>query len=295
VLPNLVVIGAMKCGTSALHFCIDLHPDASMSTPKELNYFFDEPQPTDSVSIAGERELQMVHMREGNWRRGPDWYAEHFDPKAKVRGESSPAYTAPWHPKVAERMATLIPQAKLIFLVRDPIARMISQYRHHLALGREWRDLDEALTIPNGVYVERSRYWARLEPFARRFPADAILVISQERLLAQRRATLDRVFDFLGLERHWDPRMERSWNRGQTVGWRRRTVERIRRLPGMGFTYRLPREVKWVLGPLVSARGENTPGLELSSTSRARLADDLEGDVAQLRAWTGDPFPEWSI
>ena len=160
-LPNLVVIGAMKCGTSALHYCIDLHPNASMSTPKELNYFFDEPQPTDSVSIAGERELQMIHMRDGNWRRGPDWYAEHFSPEAKVRGESSPAYTAPWHPDVAERMATLVPDAKLIFLVRDPIARMISQYRHHLALGREWRDLDEALTIPNGVYIGRSRYWAR--------------------------------------------------------------------------------------------------------------------------------------
>ena len=67
-LPNLVVIGAQKCGTSGLHYYLSLHPEVSMSRPKELNFFIEE----------------------RNWPRGADWYRRHFDAGARVRGESSP-------------------------------------------------------------------------------------------------------------------------------------------------------------------------------------------------------------
>src|SRR5215210_6346576 len=95
-LPNLVVIGAQKCGTSGLHYHLGLHPEVSMSKPKELNFFI------------GER----------NWPRGEDWYRRHFDPNAKVRGEASPNYTAfPQHVGVPERMASMVPDAKLIYVL----------------------------------------------------------------------------------------------------------------------------------------------------------------------------------
>src|SRR5213078_5271544 len=82
-LPSLVVIGAQKCGTSGLHYYLSLHPEVSMSRPKELNFF----------------------IVERNWPRGTEWYAAHFEPRANVRGESSPNYTAyPQHQGVAERM-----------------------------------------------------------------------------------------------------------------------------------------------------------------------------------------------
>src|SRR6059058_6332030 len=71
-LPNLIVIGAQKCGTSGLHYYLSLHPEVSMSRPKELNFF----------------------IVERNWPRGTEWYAAHFEPRAIVRGESSPNYTA---------------------------------------------------------------------------------------------------------------------------------------------------------------------------------------------------------
>src|ERR687898_136777 len=70
-LPNLVVLGAQKCGTSGLHFYLDLHPEIAMSMPKELNFFIEE----------------------RGWPRGTDWYMQHFDPDAPIRGESSPNYT----------------------------------------------------------------------------------------------------------------------------------------------------------------------------------------------------------
>ena len=83
MLPNLVVIGAQKCGTSGLHYQLSLHPEIWMSRPKELNFFIEE----------------------RNWSRGQDWYRHCFDARAKVRGESSPNYTAyPQHLGVPERM-----------------------------------------------------------------------------------------------------------------------------------------------------------------------------------------------
>src|SRR6187399_2211355 len=61
-LPNLIVIGAQKCGTSGLHYYLSLHPEIWMSRPKELNFF----------------------LEERNWPRGVDWYRDHFDPDARV-------------------------------------------------------------------------------------------------------------------------------------------------------------------------------------------------------------------
>jgi hypothetical protein len=95
-LPNLVVIGAMKCGTTSLHHYLDLHPEISMSRPKELNFFIgDDGGPGD--------------WRGGTWRRGTAWYAQHFEPAAPVRGEVSPGYTSPSFPYEAGRMAAVVP------------------------------------------------------------------------------------------------------------------------------------------------------------------------------------------
>ncbi len=126
-LPNLIIIGAQKCGTSGLHYYLGLHPEVSMSTPKELNYF----------------------IAERNWGRGPEWYARHFDPTARCRGESSPNYTAfPQHMGVPERMAGVIPDAKLIYIVRDPLDRIAAHYVHNFAKRREKGDLRDDAAAP---------------------------------------------------------------------------------------------------------------------------------------------------
>jgi hypothetical protein len=108
-LPSLIVIGAQKCGTSSLHAYLDAHPEIAMSTPKELDFF-------GGPGFA-------------NWERGVDWYRAQFDPEAPVRGESSPSYTAyPFVVGTPERIHALVPGAKLIYMVRDPIERLLSQW-----------------------------------------------------------------------------------------------------------------------------------------------------------------------
>lgn len=191
-LPNLIVIGAMKCGTSAVHRYLDAHPDIAMSREKELNFFY-----------GGDT---------GNWHRGAQWYAAQF-PDAPVRGEASPGYTSPSYPSVASRMAALIPEARLVYLVRDPIQRAISQYRHHRAEGAEQRPVAEALLDPASQYIARGRYFERLEPFLDHYPREHILVVTQEALLTDRRTTVGALFGFAGVDdRFWSQQLDRRWH-----------------------------------------------------------------------------------
>jgi hypothetical protein len=194
VLPNLVVIGAMKCGTTALHEALGRHPHVSMSVPKELNFFFGPPAPQ------GARDAAELSWAQGNWHRGTRWYARHFDPSAPVRGESSPGYTSPAHEEAAARMAALIPGARLVYLVRDPIARAVSQFRHHRGEGSETRALQTALTDPSSQYLARSRYHERLGPFLESFAPDRLAIVAQEELLVRPRTTLDRLLRFVGVD-----------------------------------------------------------------------------------------------
>lgn len=185
-LPNLVVIGAMKCGTTALHRLLDGHPDIAMAGGKELNFFFGPVTGPDVRDVS-------------TWHRGTGWYARQFDGRAAIRGESSPGYTSPDHTEVAGRMAGLVADARLVYLVRDPIDRAVSQYRHHRTDGTESRPVAEALLDPESQYIARSRYCERLDPFLRHFASEQILIIDQADLLGDTRRCLERVHRFIGV------------------------------------------------------------------------------------------------
>ncbi|MBW1859762.1 MAG: sulfotransferase domain-containing protein, partial [Deltaproteobacteria bacterium] len=119
-------IGALKCGTTSLHYYLGLHPEISMSREKEL-YFF---------------------VKECNWNKGIDWYRSNFSGESKIHGESTPIYTAyPVYVGVAERMHGVVPGTKLIYVVRDPIDRLVSHYVHACEMGREDRGIEGALSI----------------------------------------------------------------------------------------------------------------------------------------------------
>ena len=255
VLPNLVIIGAMKCGTSALHGYLDRHPEIAMSKPKELNFFFG-PGPHTG---AGKRAVDDGTAPQdgwslGNWHRGVAWYAQHFSAEVPVRGESSPGYTSPDHLGVAERMAAVIPRARLIYMVRDPIERAVSQYRHHRRDGTERRLLSEALLDMQSQYVARSLYYRRVEPFLRHFPRNRIAIVAQEELASTRGRALGRLFNFLGVDDAFET---------EDVGGRRR--------PPQGRAAGLSRDL-----------------IE-------RLSDLLAGDADRLRELAGRDFSGWRL
>ncbi len=178
MLPTFVVIGAMKAGTTALHRYLDAHPEVFVAEPKELDFF-------------------VAH-----WDRGVDWYASFFEGagSAVARGEASPNYTKRHdHPEVAARMAATIPDARLVYLVRDPVARAVSMYRSLVVDGVERRDPDTAL-LEDRDYVLTSSYAYQLEPYLDRFGRDAVCVVLSERLRDERSDTMERVARHLGID-----------------------------------------------------------------------------------------------
>lgn len=224
-LPTMLVIGAMKCGTSALHHYLSLHPDISMAREKEVNFFFGP----DEAPHGDESEW----WRTGLWHRGPGWYADRFEEGYAVRGESSPGYTDPAHPEVAGRVARVLPGVRLVMLVRDPVQRAVSQWAHHVRDGDEPRPVAEAVLDPTSQYLDRSRYYASLRPFLSRFRREQLLVVVQERLLADRRAELARVFAHVGADpSFWTAELEPPVHVGDTRaevpdGLRRAVLERV--------------------------------------------------------------------
>jgi hypothetical protein len=266
-LPTFVVIGAQKCGTSGLHAYLGRHPEFSMSRPKELNFF----------------------VSELNWERGVDWYRKQFDAAKPIRGESSPNYTAyPRYEGVPERMAGLIPEAKLIFMVRDPIDRIRANWIHTYSNRTEHRPLREAALDPSRPYVLRSRYHEQLSRFLPHYPLDRVLVLDQRDLLTRRRETMQSVFAFLGAQDpdYWRKRFDQE--NPPSADRRRRTrlgAAAARRLSGR--RWRLVRGHRPFTVPF-----EHT---EVDDELRARLVKLLGDDVSRFRELTGRDFAHWSV
>ncbi|MGH2987826.1 MAG: sulfotransferase family protein [Solirubrobacterales bacterium] len=273
-LPNLIVIGAQKCGTSVLHYYLSLHPEVSMSRPKELNFFIEE----------------------RNWPRGIDWYRGHFDPEARVRGEASPNYSAfPQHDGVPERMHSVVPEARLIYMIRDPLERIAAHWVHNYAKRREKGTLAETLTHPNTSYVTRSLYAMQLERFLRFYDRERVLVFQQSELRYKRMETLRRIFDFIGVDPDYThPRFEQE--RHQTARKTRATrlAVGLERLGRSSRARLLPSNFWLVLDDrLPLRRAIKRPNVRASLPPET-LAE-LRADGERLRELTGRDFSNWKI
>jgi hypothetical protein len=291
-LPNLIVIGAVKCGTSALHYYLDLHPEIAMSSPKELNFFVDEADCPGDPFAPGARERRQRGRRR-NWRRGTEWYASHFPAEAPVRGESSPVYASPWYPRVAERIASVVPDARLIFMTRDPVDRMVSEYAHRRAGRREQRPLPHAFGGSPSPYLARSRYLTLLRPFLDQFPRSRIFIGRQEDLLRRRQETMRAIFRFLDVDQaFWSERMERLRNRTAGSFWRR-LGQRVGTERSLRLLYGLPPEAKWWIERALSSVGAAEERPRVPDELRCRLLAELEGEMAGLEELTGWNLRSW--
>ncbi len=277
-LPNLVIIGAQKCGTTSLHYYLGHHPEIRMTLIKELDFFPDQ----------------------RNWHKGVDWYKSHFRGDFKVLGESSPNYT--YYPKwqnVPERMHSVIPDAKLIYLVRDPIERIISHYIHRCAAGLEHRTIEECLEQidSNNIYVCRSMYHMQLSRFLSHYDQKQILVLNQQDLLESRLETLTKVFDFLGVDntvhndkfmnlRHKSSKKRQKTNFGTYLS--QLPIIRSLDLLRPGLKWRIE---SWLYRPF----SEPIRRPQLNEDTVEKLTAYLTDDINQFRALIGTNTKNWSI
>jgi hypothetical protein len=192
-LPDFVVIGVMKSGTTSFAAYLDQHPQVAVSKPKEPNFFADP----------------------GNWDKGLEWYKSLFPGNVQVVGEASVFYTMmPEYGGAAERIRSTIPEVRLIYLVRDPIERMRSMFIHradkHQGTGRS---LAESIEL-QPAYVEISRYGHQLEPYLELFGEEQILVLTTDELRTNPDAVLSRAFRHIGVDPAVRVPAEELLNRG---------------------------------------------------------------------------------
>ena len=257
VLPDFIVIGAQRCGTSSLHACLAGHPAILMTRIKEVRYF------------------DIHHGFPTSWYRG------YFPPAAQLAlagrragataqaGEASPDYV--FYPHVPERVARLLPEVRLVAMLRDPVARAYSHFQHETALGWETRSAEEAFAparlaeveqaaarmaddpelldhdFQHGSYVARGRYAEQLERWLDVFPREQLLVIASEEFYADPPGVVRRVTDFLGL-----PRRElRAYPRRMSLRyssmpeWLREQLVETYREPNRRLFDLLGRELDW--------------------------------------------------
>jgi len=188
LLPNFFLIGAGQSGTTSLHRYLYLHPEVQVPVLKEPNFFCraeDGPWPFGRI---GERSE----------------YEGMFDSRAAMRGDCSPSYSQhPLRPGVPDRIAELIPEARHLYLVRDPIERIAAHYVHDVASVGEQRPLREALgdlASPMNPFVAGSSYATQLDRYRASFPDNRILVVDSTDLRHRRRESLREIFGFLGVD-----------------------------------------------------------------------------------------------
>ncbi|MEG3988905.1 tetratricopeptide repeat protein [Microcoleus sp. S28C3] len=190
--PNFIIIGCQRCGTTSLYTYLAQHPQILTPIKKEMDFF--------------------------SWHfdRGIDWYLAHFPPMPAgeqfLTGEASPSYFD--SREAPERLYSLFPQAKLIVLLRNPVDRAISQFYRLTGLNWEARSLDRVISDEierlsqnpeyiigeePGNYLARGRYIEFIKKWRAFFPREQLLILKSEDFYAGAATTVKQVLEFLDL------------------------------------------------------------------------------------------------
>jgi hypothetical protein len=220
-LPSFILVGAQRAGTTSLFRALMSHPLIhSANYHKGVNYF------------------------DVNYHRDPSWYQGHFPTAASLRRRDADVAGEPitfeasgyylFHPCAPERMARDLPDVRVLAMLRDPVERAYSAWKHELARGFETEQFERALELENGrltgevermladgayqsfshrhhAYVRRGQYAEQLHRMHAQFPDDQIHVIESESFFERPEPTYAGVLDFLGLPHVMPHRFDR-WN-----------------------------------------------------------------------------------
>ena len=275
VLPNFLIIGAAKSGTTSLAHYLRAHPQAYM--PRFEPHYF---------------------TAERRWKLGQGWYESQFKEAgdAVAVGEKSASYSRhPLYRGVPGRIAALLPGVRVVYLVRHPLHRMRSEYLHRLLNGKEARSLDEAVRA-DPSYLDTSRYALQIDRYLEHFPGEQLLVLTAERLRHSRQDTLDRVLEFLRLDRGWQsPELDREYNRTERKQARRPVPGPVKRLLDASLHVGVsPRTVERLSYRSVATKVDQSL-IVFSDAVRAGLEDELREDVRRLRCHLEGAFDGWGI
>jgi len=284
-LPTFLIIGAMKAGTTSLYHYLGAHPQVATPRYKAPEFF----------------------AAEGNWHRGVEWYRKQFPPVGPdilAVGEASNVYAK--HPRyqgIPKRIASVLPDVRLVYAVRDPLDRMRSHYQTRVAEGSEKRPFADAV-FADGIYLDYSRYALQIDQYLEYFPASQLLVITAEDLRRARDTTMRRVYEFVGVDPALAPdNLDRDFYRTRDRATRSPVPLAVRKALKRRFpaTRRFKELEPDVLAAVrrLAGRGERRPAAAMPFTVpddvRHWVSAELEDDVRRLRRHLGPAFDGWGI
>ncbi len=275
MLPTFLVIGAMKSGTTSLYAYLKAHPDIFMADPKELDFFVDGK----------------------NWERGLSWYEDRFAAggSASARGEASTNYTKhPFFPGVPERIARVVPNVRLVYVVRHPIRRMVSQYLHHVAEYGERKPAAEVL-LTNPMIFALSDYATQIERYLEHFEREQLLIVTGEDLHDRRAETMRTIYGFLGADQsRTPPNLEEELHRTRDKAAPTPLAARFPFLARLGTSDATPRLIARGLRRLTTRRTA-PESVRVPAEVEAALRERLRPTVERLRAYMPPGFEGWGI
>lgn len=278
--PNAFLIGSQKSGTTSLAYLLEQHPDICVSEPKETHYF--------------------TH----HFDKGPEWYREQFaNPDARISLDGSTSYTmAPLSGKgsaardifqdVPARVHAASPDAKLIYIMREPVARTYSSYWHSVRTGRESRPLRLAL-MENPLYLEVSDYMGQLAKWLKYYPKESFLLLLFEDFKDDPQGVMSRCCEFLGVDASVQVRLDEPRNASYVVGpvgkWLYRTE---RQRPGLMKWLRFfDRSLGFRKIPELMQGSGRIPSI--SDADRAFIAERLEEQTRALEKTLDVSLARW--
>ncbi len=199
-LPDFIIGGAPKCGTTSLHFILDQHPDIGM--PRNEVFYFDADDPIvhPDFLFVDKGNLRWWDPEANEGTDALDWYGDRFADVARhpLVGEDSTTYLTS---EVApQRIQTLLPEVRMVFMLRHPVRRTYSQYWHLMKTGRATRSFERTL-IENRTLLLGSTYAPHLKRFMDVMGPQRVHVVLFEEFLADMQSVVNRVTDFLGASR----------------------------------------------------------------------------------------------
>jgi hypothetical protein len=299
--PDFLVIGAPKAGTTALHAALSRHPQVFASTPKEPKYWLCDDAPPPAWRGPGDAHSQQEWI----WRRQD--YERLFAPAepGQLRGESTPFYL--WSRGAHRRIGDVLPDVRLISVVRDPIDRAYSNWMHLWSDGleaesdfvRAFERQDERVAAgwaPFWRYRDLGLYGEQLTHLFQHVPPRQNLVLRYRDVIDEPEVTLDRACEFLGIDTGLVDSVPPDNSRTFVEpGWRPRVFGPVVRTGAWLGQYAPPEVWRRASTPLVGllAGDGEAHRPHLAPEQREALIPAFEADIHRLSRLVGQDFSDW--
>lgn len=273
--PDIVVIGAMRAGTTTLYEMMRKTGTVSVPRMKETDFFLDR-----------------------QYRRGLSWLNGQYDDFSKPLVDVSPNYSKTFvFPNVASRIYETNPNAKLVYVLRNPVERAISQFKHLTAMGYELKKPHETEPRIGECVSDASLYYTQLKPYLEYWDMDQIEIVEFEDLVEDQWGTLAALYERLGLPAFTPADTQIHTN----------SADQLQRVPHWWGQTRNKPFFEWMRSKaprsavaaakavLFHGQGNKMDTIEFPDAAIDKLKRNLSDDVAMLRQLTGRGFERWSI